>query len=198
MAPFQYNYYGLTVGCSSLNSNRSNGEARTFHDASGTFVLLDVTVNPFDNMVHIYLDGELMGSETIPNTFGTPANAPPSLPTFTKNNSFEYSVNSVNGPNQLHDGPKLHGQFTPWMVGGGYTDGMVYDFRGDPGGAEDTDAGNFFGGAGVGGRVSGLRGHLGSTKFYNAALKEDQIKKNYLAQKGFFKNVDLTDSPLGG
>ena len=206
---FTYDYYGLTVNCSALNANRTNGEARSFFDTSGEFVLLDVTVNPLDNIVNVYMDGELMGSETIPNTFGTGAYQPPSLPTFIKPNSFEYSSNSVNGPNQLHEGPKPHGLFTPWILGGGYTDGMTFDFLGDPGGSEESYAGNFFGGGtnatggtldddgSPGGITSGLRGYLGSTKFYNCALQEDQIKTNYLSQKGFFKFIDLRLSPLG-
>ena len=43
-----------------------------------------------------------------------------------------------------------------------------------------------------GGKVSGLRGYLGCTRFYSKPLRPDQVLNNYKATKNFFKNVDLT------
>jgi hypothetical protein len=62
-------------------------------------------------------------------------------------------------------------------VGGGYTDGM-YKY------------GNFLGGD-RSGITSGLRGHLGSLKFYSRALDNSEVLKNYKAQQGFFKNIKM-------
>jgi len=42
-----------------------------------------------------------------------------------------------------------------------------------------------------GGIVSGLRGHIGSLKFYSRPLDTGEVKKNYDAQKGFFKNIKM-------
>jgi hypothetical protein len=102
----------------------------------------------------------------------------PRIPTFKKTNSFQYSASSVNStaPNSLKFGPKLDRYFTPWIVGGGYTDGMhLY--------------GNFMGGP-YGGISSGLRGHVGSLKFYSKPLISGEIVNNYNAHKNFFKNIN--------
>jgi len=56
-----------------------------------------------------------------------------------------------------------------------------------------SGGGGFMGGH-AGGLVSGLRGYVGSTKFYNTALKQDKIEKNYKAQKAMFKNIDLRET----
>jgi hypothetical protein len=41
------------------------------------------------------------------------------------------------------------------------------------------------------GIVSGLRGHVGSLKFYSKALNTSEVKQNYDAQQGFFKNIKI-------
>ena len=41
------------------------------------------------------------------------------------------------------------------------------------------------------GFVSGLRGHIGSLKFYSKALDPMEVKVNYDAQKGYFKNIKI-------
>ena len=97
------------------------------------------------------------------------------LPNFKKDNSFEYGPNSVDGPITLKQGPKLNPYYTPWIVGGGYTDGM-YNYN------------NFMGGD-RGGVISGLHGHLGSVKFYSKPLSTQEVSQNYNAQKGYFKNI---------
>ena len=113
----------------------------------------------------------------------------PNLPTAAATNSFEYSVYSVgsSAPNSLKYGPKLDTfrgpngvilKYTPWIVGGGYTDGLY-------------DKGNFMGGS-YGGIISGLRGHLGSIKFYSKPLNSSEVINNYNTQKNFFKNIDTS------
>jgi hypothetical protein len=49
--------------------------------------------------------------------------------------------------------------------------------------------GNFMGGGARGGVVSGLRGHIGSLKFYSRPLDNSEVSTNFNAQKGFFKNI---------
>jgi hypothetical protein len=119
------------------------------------------------------------------SVFGSTDNRPPSLPTLAKENSFQYSSNTVVGPSTVKQGPLLDTvtagevqlKFTPWIVGGGFTDG-------------NSLYGNFLGGD-RGGITSGLRGHLGSLKFYSKPLDSSEVLKNYNAQKGFFKNIQI-------
>ena len=148
-----------------------------FGDVSSQFVLVDITCNPRQDEIRMYADGELVATSAISKVFGVEVRKPIALPSFKKNNSFEYSSTTVDGPTILKQGPLLNPFYTPWIVGGGYTDGM-YEY------------GNFMGGD-RGGVISGLRGHIGSLKFYSRPLDNFEIKKNYDAQQGFFKNIKI-------
>lgn len=148
-----------------------------FGNVSSQFVLVDITCDPMTDTIKMFADGTLVATSSISKVFGVPEKSPIQVPTFKKNNSFEYSSSSVDGPTILKQGPKLNQFFTPWIIGGGYTDGM-YQY------------GNFMGGD-RGGIVSGLRGHIGSLKFYSRPLNNSEVLNNYKAQKGFFKNIKL-------
>lgn len=151
--------------------------ASKFGDVSSQFVLVDVACDPLRNEVKMYADGTLVALSSMTDVFGMPPGQAAALPTFKKENSFEYSSTTVQAPDILRKGPKLNSFYTPWIVGGGYTDGMYYN-------------GNFMGGD-RGGITSGLRGHLGSLKFYSKALNSTEVRINYDAQKGFFKNIKI-------
>ena len=148
-----------------------------FGNVSSQFVLVDLTCDPSKNEVKMYADGDLIATSSMSLVFGTQERIPPSLPSFKKNNSFEYSSTTVDGPTTIRQGPLLNPFYTPWIVGGGYTDGMYRH-------------GNFMGGD-RGGVISGLNGHVGSLKFYSRALNSSEVKKNYNAQQGFFKNIKI-------
>lgn len=75
------------------------------------------------------------------------------------------------------NGVKLNQYYTPWILGGGYTDGM-------------SASGNFMGGT-YGGVVSGLKGLVGSVKFYSKALDNSEVFFNYKNQADFFKNIEV-------
>jgi len=152
--------------------------ATGFGNVSSQFVLIDLTVNPVEDEVKMFADGALVATSSVTSVFGTQPLVPPSLPTFKKRNSFEYSSTTVDGPSTLKQGPLLNTFYTPWIVGGGYTDGM-YKY------------GNFLGGGARSGVVSGLRGHVGSLKFYSKPLDKSEVLKNYKAQEGFFKSILL-------
>lgn len=139
---------------------------------SSSFVHLAISVSPQDDEISMYCDGTLLTTSSVTEVFG---NTTPSLPSFKKENSFEYSSTTVDGPDTVKQGPSLNPFFTPWIVGGGYTDGNYYQ-------------GNFMGGD-RGGITSGLRGYLGSLKFYSRPLDNTEVLNNYTAQKGFFKNI---------
>lgn len=148
-----------------------------FNEVSNKFVLVGLTFDPGNDEVKMYADGELVSTSALSVVFGIGQNQSMSIPNFKQKNSFEYSSSSVDGPKVLKDGPKLNSFYTPWILGGGYTDGM-YRF------------GNFLGGD-RGGITSGLRGHVGSLKFYSRALDIKEMKKNFNAQKGFFKTIRM-------
>ena len=152
-------------------------EGTAFGNVSSQFVLIDVTVDPIKDTIKFYADGALVTTSSVSQVFGVDAGKPIALPTFKKENSFEYSSTTVDGPTTLHGGPRLNPFYTPWIVGGGYTDGM-YKY------------GNFLGGD-RGGITSGLRGHVGSLKFYSRPLNTSEVLKNYKAQQGFFKNIKI-------
>jgi len=151
--------------------------ATEFGNVSSQFVLVDLTIDPASNQVSMFANGSLVTTSAIDQVFGVPAYTTPNLPSFKKDNSFEYSSTTVDGPTTLYAGPRLNTFYTPWIVGGGYTDGM-YRY------------GNFMGGD-RGGIESGLKGHLASLKFYQKPLEVAEVKANYNAQKGYFKNIDL-------
>ena len=151
--------------------------ATDFGNVSSQFVLVDITCDPGTDTIKMFADGALIATSSVASVFGTDVGIPPSVPSFKKDNSFQYSSTTVDGPTTVKQGPLLDTFYTPWIVGGGYTDGM-YEY------------GNFMGGD-RGGITSGLRGHLGSLKFYSRALDNEEVLKNYKAQQGFFKNIKI-------
>ena len=151
--------------------------ATAFGNVSSQFVLIDLTCDPNSDEIKMYADGAIVATSSISEVFGVDARKPVALPSFKKNNSFQYSSTTVDGPTTLKQGPLLNPFYTPWIVGGGYTDGMYQH-------------GNFMGGD-RGGIISGLRGHVGSLKFYSRSLDSTEVKQNYDAQQGFFKNIKI-------
>ena len=141
----------------------SNG--KYFSSIGNEFCHVAITLSPGEDNLSFYLDGDLVTTSSISNVFGIPKYQMPNLPSFKKTNSFEYS-----------SGPYLDKYFTPWIVGGGYTDGF--------------SGGNFMGGT-YGGIKSGLNGFLGSLKFYSKPLNANEVRENYRAQSGFFKNINI-------
>ena len=148
-----------------------------FGNVSSQFVLIDIACDVNENTMKMYADGSLVATSALSEVFGVDVKKPAALPSFKKDNSFQYSSTTVDGPTTLKQGPLLYPFYTPWIVGGGYTDGM-YQY------------GNFMGGD-RGGVISGLRGHVGSLKFYSRPLNSTEVKKNYNAQQGFFKNIKI-------
>lgn len=150
----------------------------SFSSCDLTFCHVAVTFDPLKDQVSVYLDGVNMATSSMSTVFGIKPFHMPNIPSFKKNNSFEYNSLTV-GPSataDLRTGPKLNTYFTPWIVGGGYTDGMY-------------SRGNFLGGTN-GGLISGLKGYIGSLKFYKKPLTSQEVLNNYNAQSSFFKNID--------
>ena len=197
-------YYGLAVDTSTTTAG-----GHRFNDCSSMFVHTTVTVDYGEDLVSVYLNGELLKSQSVAATFGT-AGAP-QIPSMTDTSSFSYDVpyldelppnaplfppNSLgfrdfwhwNGP--IPEGTSQGMSLTPWIIGGGYTDGMhsedlkAVSLVGDT----SNEGMNFMGGK-WGGKKSGLHGFIGSLKLYNIALSSSDALKNYNAQKGFFTTI---------
>ena len=158
--------------------------SRSFNDVSSNFCHICTTISPSSNEITVYLDGIAMATSSISEVFGEQIYSPVKLPTFYRSNSFEYNSDTIKGPNfagmanvNLATGPSLNSFFTPYILGGGYTDGILKD---------DMTSG--FMGA-LHGKKSGLNGFIGSAKFYSKTLNKGEVLKNYKAQKGYFKNI---------
>jgi hypothetical protein len=159
------------------------GPGSTYFSSIGLqFMHMAITLNPDLDELKVYLDSQLMATSSISQVFGTPVRQMPNIPSFYKNNSFNYS-GTTTGPSAilLDGGPKLNQFFTPWIVGGGYTDGLYLPVSGQ---------GNFMGGT-WGGTISGLKGYVGSLKFYNKPLTSVEVSDNFNNQRVFFKNIDM-------
>jgi hypothetical protein len=136
-----------------------------------------LAIDPENDQIRLCVDGELVSVASLSYSFGIPAGQSLRVPSFRAANSFEYSTSST-GNSSFSTGPKLNELFTPWILGGGYTDGYRAQNSGFMGQKH--------------GLKSGLNGYLGSTKFYSRPLSSSESKQNYDAQKGFFKNIDLS------
>ena len=170
----EYKYHSMVHRVNQV----SNGVA--FSSCENQFCHVAVTFDRANDAVTFFLDGVQVATSSMSFVFGIPKYSMPNIPTFKKTNSFQYSSTTINSnaPASLKAGPKLDKYFTPWIVGGGYTDGM-YQY------------GNFMGGQ-YGGIKSGLMGHLGSLKFYSKSLSPAEVYENFKAQKDFFKNIDTS------
>jgi hypothetical protein len=146
---------------------------------SGSFCQLSLTINPIKDQIKVYLDGVNLATSSYQKVFGTPLKKSVyKAPSVIQNNSFEYNSEKLNvsSVSEAKAGPNTDTFFTPWILGGGYTDG--------------NPNGNFMGGE-YGGKVSGLRGYLGCSRFYSRVLSEEDIVNNYNATKNFFKNIKV-------
>jgi hypothetical protein len=167
-----------------VNGTTEGSHGKKYSDVSSSFVLVNVSVDPNSDEIKMSLDGELMATSSLSEVFGTRKYSPVNIPSLARSNSFEYNDSSISGVKKLQEGPKLHKSgaltpigFTPWILGGGYTDGMHL-------------SGNFMGGT-TGGLSSGLNGFIGSTKFYSRSLTTEEIRKNYTSQQALFKNIQV-------
>jgi hypothetical protein len=153
---------------------------RALSSCESEFCHLSLTMNPTKDFVKVYLDGVNISTSSYQTVFGT--TKPEEVfkaPSVIQNNSFKYDTSTVgsNSVDAAKSGPKLDTFFTPWILGGGYTDG--------------NPDGNFMGGE-YNGKVSGLRGYLGCVRFYARPLDDSEILNNYEATQKFFKNIDLS------
>lgn len=175
-----------------------------FRNVSGEFMHINISFDFLKDECSVYLDGNLMTTSSVSYLFGHEVGHRPAIPTFITtdgypNSSFFYSkyrVNQAYPVNIFDEGPRTDQYFTPWIVGSGWTDGLpitepptIEDHPGAGEGAADKMVlpGGFMGDRH--GISSGLNGLVGSLKFYSRPLDIKEVRKNYEAQKSFFKNI---------
>lgn len=158
-----------TIKCSIPITTSVNGSY--FGQVSGEFCHIAITSNPKKDEIKFYLDGNLIVTSSLVEAFGNTKYQPPKIPSFIKTGSFSYST-SATGLTGFVNGPTVS-SFTPWIVGGGFTDGMPMGFM-----------------SGNNGLHSGLGGFIGSLKFYSRPLDITEVVFNFNNQKGFFKNIN--------
>lgn len=140
------------------------------------FMHFAIMVNLIEDSIKILIDGQEVYNQIFSQTFYLERGSSFRCPSFVTPDSFNYSLSST-GSLFFASGPAL-GRLTPWILGGGYTDGnRLYN--------------NGFMGPGHG-LTSGLKGYVGSVKFYSRPLSNEEVVSNYEAQQGFFKNIDLS------
>ena len=177
-----------------VDMDTTGSHGKSFNDVSGQFMHVVYTVDPSSNTMSIYLDGVLMEASGIKAAFGTYTDHSfLALPTYYNRDALDSSLNSftyntISTQNAIFtNGPKLNERapFTPWILGGGYTDGLLR-WEGD----SELPVANGFMNA-CHGKTSGLNGFVGSTKFYDRALSARDINKNYITQSPYFKNIRI-------
>lgn len=187
-----------------INLNVTNGNGETLYSAKDGFAHLNVSFDYTNDLIYIYLNGSklvsgLVNGVEVANSkfkiseiFGTKVNKPINLPTFKlktdSSESFQYST-AVS--NRYGLGPKNDEFFTPWIIGGGWTDGIPTSYQKDGDGQPIVDSfeGGFMGK--TSGIYSGFGGYIGSFKIYSNPLEQEAVQKNYNAHRLFFTNIDL-------
>lgn len=169
-------YYGMTVDISSTTSS-----GYKLQDCSGQFVHLSVALDAAEDQVRIYLNSELLATDTLSNAFGVSPTHPLRVPTFKSDDSFEYTEVSSGLTTVFNSGPYNDEYFTPWIIGGGWTDGHPVDMSTSSGGFMGSNYGLY----------SGLTGYVTSFKIYDKPLSKAEVLKNYNAHKEFLGNIKL-------
>ena len=213
-----------------VSSTSSNGVSMS--DVSSNFVHMGISFDYVANLVYTYMDGELMASSNFASSLMLGSAESLMVPTLTESKStsnnwnYKQSWNNAkgNGPEVFVADEGGIGAFTPWVLGGGYTDGVLMKPLSDPITSVNDDIDPGFLGYNTNdsywgnniqptgstqktqhGRSlpllssnsekrwsSGLDGFLGSFKIYGKPLSNIEIKKNFDAQKAYFKNIKIT------
>ena len=170
------------------------------------FTHVAVVFNFSENKVSTVFDGEVLNVSSISTAFDTVNTKPLMIPSLTRAiNTANVGVSSWT--NESGTGPVLGNTagaaFTPWILGGGFTDGILKSgtlstynpgflgyntntLYGTPPNSQHIATADV---AEV--PSSGLDGFLGSFKIYSRALSISEVRNNFNSQKGFFKNIKI-------
>ena len=167
-----------------IQTSSTTDSGYSLNDLSSQFSHISVSMDVQNDDLSVYLNGELLESSSYSEVFGTQPKHAARLPTFisqklTDNPSFYYSQDTILASTQsqtaLKAGPDTNTYFTPWIIGGGWTDGLPkVGFMGEGHGLS-----------------SGLGGHVGSFKIYSKPLDSIEVTHNYNAHKNYYKDIDV-------
>jgi len=169
-----------------VDTSAATSSGYALSSLSSGFYHMSVTMDVQKDDLSLYLNGELLESSSYSEVFGIDTKTPAKLPTFisqqeSDNPSFYYSEDDVLASDSpfkdkvFHLGPQTNTYFTPWIIGGGWTDGI-------------PEVGFMSTGHGL---SSGLGGHVGSFKVYSRPLNTTEITSNYNAHKNYYKDIDV-------
>ena len=170
-------------------SDKTTVDGNSLEDCIDKFINISIVCDPKTDKILLYVNGSLIKTGVLSTLFGKDSGGSPQVPTFVSprtstTSSFEYKESTVNqkaGVDLFDTGPLNNTFFTPWIVGGGWTDGRPVNL--------DTSSGGFLDpGAGL---ISSYNGYVGSLKIYSKALDNNEVLTNYTHQKTFFENIDL-------
>ena len=191
------------LGVTLLNSTEVEGVS--FTDASANFIHMAVVFDFKTTLLNIYVDGVLLKSQSIVDSFDMKNMRTLNIPSVTRTGEgleASWEATGDAGPNV----GVLGSAFTPWILGGGFSDTILRtNYNGSPLGNYNPgflgyNTNSYYLGFPFGqhspslGSVnptpsSGLDGFLGSFKLYSKALSNKEVRTNFKAQKGFFKNI---------
>jgi len=166
----------------SVSISATTDKGYALSDASNSFVHLSISFNVSADEVIIFLNGEELQKGSYSTLFGKDPKIPANIPTFISPKDSTYPSYNYNN---IAVGPQLNTFFTPWIIGGGYTDGIDVVMNGTP----DEGYGGFM--ATGHGLYSGLTGHIGSFKVYSKPLDITEALKNYESHKEYYEDIDL-------
>lgn len=202
-----------------IPSGTTTTKGVAFTDASSSFVHFSVVFDYINDKLSVYADGYELSSTIMSTAFDITKSQTLAIPSFTQgkiSEQYEASWESTVGKNgpvvTMEEGQVLGTSFTPWILGGGFSDNIWKtheDHTGAPlpGGPPgflgyNTNDTYYSKSSGVEGQHepeldnrassrprSGLSGFLGSFKVYEKPLTPAEVLQNYTAQKGFFKEI---------
>ena len=175
-SPEDDQYFGHTVAL-----DKTTDSGYKLSDCSSGFVHLSVVFDVGADKLKFFLNSELLDEALISEAFGVTEKHPVRVPTFKKDNSFQYDQTYTGMTGSFSGGPNNNLYFTPWIIGGGWTDGHPIDIS--------TSSGGFMGNRY--GLYSGLTGYVTSFKIYDKPLLKAEVLKNYNAHKEFLDNIEL-------
>lgn len=193
---------GLITPASVLNNSVKIG------NTANEFMHVAVVFDFSGNRVSTLFDGEVLSTDALDVAFGTDNVKALLIPSVTHAPNPNY-LGTSSWENTTLTGPvvgNLGQGFTPWILGGGFTDGIAkygsistYDpgflgyntnqhYGSPPNNSQHSPS---LGGITSTKPSSGLGGFLGSFKLYSRALSIEEVRHNFNSQKGFFKNIKL-------
>lgn len=107
---------------------------KTIENASYEFTHFNISFDLSKDLIRLFVDGELLAASSISQCFGIEPSTPLNTPSKIEQ-GHHHEVNTIYGES-LYPGTSLPQVpiFTPWILGGGFTDGLYDSFYDKPSG----------------------------------------------------------------